>query len=281
MNEERRQTIVKEIDYWSRSKLLPQQYCDFLLNLYVDPDQEEDPKKRQASSRGIGKAVMAASQASGKQWLLTFGFFTLISLVVLYFNAFHPLLQIGVVASAVVISLIISQRVRKRNEATGLVIGGVGMLLMLGAGMYILNFHGVEEWYWQASLLGFCSVFWIVYGISARIHILHLCGWVASLLVYAWLLSRLTDSPAWYGIQLYWLPLSGLFGWASWFVHQWSKPVSAVLFVTCALVWFMPELYAMLFTLETDWLQLQLLIKIALGGILLFAMRKKWIVWVA
>lgn len=45
MNEERRQTIVKEIDYWSRSKLLPQQYCDFLLNLYVDPDQEEDPKK--------------------------------------------------------------------------------------------------------------------------------------------------------------------------------------------------------------------------------------------
>ena len=27
--------IVKEIEHWQRSKLLPEQYCDFLLNLYA------------------------------------------------------------------------------------------------------------------------------------------------------------------------------------------------------------------------------------------------------
>ncbi|MFX3633658.1 MAG: hypothetical protein ACE3L7_25235 [Candidatus Pristimantibacillus sp.] len=277
MNEERRQIILKEIDHWRRSKLLPDQYCDFLLNLYLDHDQET----KRESHYGVAKAVMAMQRASGKHWLLTFGFFTLISFVVLYFNAFHPLLQIGVSAGGVTLMLWFGQRLRKRNEAAGLALSGTGMLLMLGSGLYMLQLHGLDEWVWKTSLLGLCALFWIIYGIAAKVQVFHLCGWIAAVLVYAWLLSRYTEAPAWYETQLYWLPVSCLFGWSSWFVHRWSKSVSAVLFLTCALVWFMPELYAMLFMEEPVLLQLQLLLKIAVGGGLLFSMRKQWIAWVA
>jgi hypothetical protein len=277
MNEDRRQIIMKEIGHWRRSKLLPDQYCDFLLNLYADQDTVHTAREQHHT---VGKAIAAVQRATGMQWLLTFGTFTLISFVVLYFNEFHSLLQIAIVALAVGIFLRIGQRLRNRNEAAGLAITSTGMLLLLGGGLYMLNLHGLDHWAWRTSLLGFCSIFWVIYGISARIPVLHLCGWLAAALVYAWLLSQFMVNPKWYEIQLYWLPIACLFGWSCWFVNRWSKTVSAVLFLTCALIWFMPELYTMMFVDEVIWLQLQLIIKFAIGGALLFSMRKKWMVWI-
>ncbi|NIK77411.1 hypothetical protein FHS15_002547 [Paenibacillus castaneae] len=277
MNQDRRQIIVKEIDHWRRSKLLPDQYCDFLLNLYADHDTIETLKEQHNT---VGKAIAAVQRATGLQWLLTFGTFTLISFVVLYFNEFHPLLQMAVVASGTAVLLWIGGRLRTRNEAAGLSLTSTGMLLLLGGGIYMLNHHGLDEWGWKSGLVALCSLFWVVYGITARIPILHFSGWLAAILVYAWLLSHFMIDPKWYEIQLYWLPIACLFGWSSWFVHRWSKPVSAVLFLTSALVYFMPELYAIMFAEEAIWLQLQLIIKIAIGGGLLFTMRKQWMVWV-
>lgn len=277
MNQDRRQIIVKEIDHWRRSKLLPDQYCDFLLNLYADQDTVHTANVQHST---VGKAIAAVQRATGFQWLLTFGTFTLISFVVLYFNEFHPLLQMAVVVGAVAVFLWIGQRLRSRNEAAGLALTSTGMLLLLGGGLYMLNGQGLDEWGWKTALLASCSLFWVIYGIAVRIHLLHLCGWLAAILVYAWLLSQFMIDSKWYEIQLYWLPIACLFGWSSWFVHRWSKPVSAVLFLTCALVWFMPELYAMMFIDDAAMLQLQLLIKIGIGGGLLFSMRKQWMVWV-
>ncbi|WP_139994392.1 hypothetical protein [Paenibacillus paridis] len=277
MNQDRRQIIVKEIDHWRRSKLLPDQYCDFLLNLYAEQDAIPTTKEQHHT---VGKAIAAVQRATGMQWLLTFGTFTLISFVVLYFNEFHPLLQMAVVSLAVVLFLRIGQRLRRRNEAAGLAITSTGMLLLLGGGLYMLNLHEIDHWGWKTGLVAFCSLFWVVYGITARISMLHLCGWLAAILVYAWLLSQFMIDPKWYEVQLYWLPIACLFGWSSWFFNRWSKAVSAVLFVTCSLVWFMPELYSVMFVDEAIWLQLQLIIKIAVGGGLLFSMRKKWMVWV-
>jgi hypothetical protein len=277
MNQDRRQIILKEIDHWRRSKLLPDQYCDFLMNLYADQDAIQTTREQHHT---VGKAIAAVSRATGMQWLLTFGTFTLISFVVLYFNEFHPLLQIAVVIGGAGVFLRIGQRLRKRNEAAGLAITSTGMLLLLGGGLYMLNVHSLDQWGLKTGLLALCSLFWVIYGIAARIPVLHLCGWLAAILVYAWLLSQFMVDSKWYEVQLYWLPIACLFGWSSWFVNRWSKQVSAILFLTCTLVWFMPELYAMMFVDNAIWLQLQLIVKIAVGGALLFSMRKKWMVWV-
>ncbi|MDQ0111694.1 hypothetical protein [Paenibacillus harenae] len=282
MNSDRRQIVVREIEHWRRSKLLPDQYCDFLLNLYADQDMDSQSSRSSGGSSHARKAVAAVQQATGMQWFLTFGTFTLISFVVFYFSVFHPLLQIGVIVLGAVVLLWLGQRLRRHNEAAGLAITGIGMLLLLGGGLFMFSLHEISLWWNQVALLGFCALLWIAYGIKAHIPVLHLCGWITSILVYAWLLSHYTGEAKWYEIQLYWLPLACLFGWGSWFVHRWRKAVSAVFFVTCALVWFMPELYAMLFSEDEiiAWLQLQLIVKIAVGGGLLFLMRKKWMVWI-
>lgn len=278
MNQERRQIIVREIDHWRRSKLLPDQYCDFLLNLYADPEEIVKPGP---PTHTVGKAIAAVQRATGKQWFLTFGTFTLISFVVLYFSRFHPAMQIAVIALAVSVFLWFGKRLRSRNESLGLTLIGVGMLTLLGGGLHMLELHELQHWGWKASMLGLCALFWVVYGIVAHVHILHQCGWLAGLLLYGWLLSKFTNSPEWYEVQLFWLPLAILFGWCSWFFHRWTKPASAILFLTCSLAWFMPELYTIVIIQDSAWLQLQLLVKIAIGGALLFALRKQWMVWVA
>lgn len=277
MEQDRRAIVLKEIQHWSRSKLLPEQYCEFLLNLYSDPDT---PRPAPQPNHAVGKAIAAVQRATGKQWLLTFGTFTLISFVVLYFSSFHPALQIGIILLGTMAFLWFGHRFRDRSRTFSSMLVSVGALLLLGGGLHILELQELDAWGWKMGVLGGCAFFWIVYGIWRKVPMLHLCGWLTSLVLYGWLLSRLDQTPAWYEVQLYWLPIAILFGWSSWFLHRFSKSVAAVLFVVCALAWFLPELYTLLVIHETAWLQIQIIAKIALGGGLLFTLRKQWMVWV-
>ena len=46
MRDERTKTIVREIKYWKQYRLLPDEYCDFLLALYTQGETEkEQPNK--------------------------------------------------------------------------------------------------------------------------------------------------------------------------------------------------------------------------------------------
>jgi len=275
MDQEKRKVIIREIEQWQRSKLLPDQYCDFLLNLYVDAEADREP------ANFSGRAVKAIGLASWRQWLLVFVIFAVIFFVALYFSVFHPVLQIALISTSIILFLFFGQRYRSTNEAGGLALIGTGMLVMLGMGLYMLSLHGIEQWGWRVALLAFCALIWIILGIVMRIPLLHLCGWIAIFLVYASLLAHNMDEPQWYEVQLYWLPAAFVFCWCSWFFQRWSKPVAAVIFVAGVIIWFMPELYTNFFIADGAGLQLQLLAKIAAGGLLLFTLRKKWIAWVA
>ncbi|EXX91872.1 hypothetical protein BG53_15080 [Paenibacillus darwinianus] len=275
MNEDRRKTIIREIDYWRRSKLLPEQYCDFLLNLYIDEQVERTP------AGFTGKAAAAFGYSSGKHWLLAFGVIPLIYLIYLYFNAFHPALQTGLALTAVLGLLVFGQRYRTKSEAAGLAYIVLGMFFLLGIGLYLLSLNGLEGWGASSLFLTLCGLLWIIFGTAARIPILHFCGWAALILVYAVLLIKSAIGTEWYQVQLYWVPGAFVFGWFSWFVHRWSKPASAVLFITAVLLWFMPEVHSAFLVDGRSWILLQLIVKMALGGAILFAIRKQVIAWVA
>lgn len=279
MKAERRTIIVREIEHWRRSKLLPDHYCDFLLNLYADPvlapkSEEEQPKHL------VGKAIMAVSKATGKQWFYTIGFFTLISFIVLYFSVFHPALQISIILLGTFALLWFGEKIRKQHAPFGFLAIFLGHLLLLCGGLYLISQHQLSDWYWTFALIAVCSLFWIVYGMKSHLSMLHICGWLAFLLAYAMLLHELTSGQQWYEIQLYWIPLSILFFWISWFIHRWFKPSSAVLFVIGIATWFMPEIFQLVFIGEMGYLQLQLISKVIIGSLLLFVLRKQWMVWV-
>ncbi|MGD7051831.1 hypothetical protein [Sutcliffiella horikoshii] len=46
MNKQRKETIIQEIKYWKRNRLLPDQYCDYLLALYTEGEGVVPAKRR-------------------------------------------------------------------------------------------------------------------------------------------------------------------------------------------------------------------------------------------
>ena len=188
-----------------------------------------------ATFAGIaGKSVQASFW---NQWLLTFGIFSLICFVVLYFNDFHPLLQMAISLSGVLCFSVIGSGYRSKNEAAGL--GFIWYWDVLDAWVlaYICcKLHELDHGCWKAGSA--CSLFAIldcvlvlVLAFLASFLRLDCC---LSCLCLASLAITLDESPAWYEIQLYWLPLDCVFGWCSWFFHRWSRQVAAILFVAGA-----------------------------------------------
>ncbi|WP_270172263.1 hypothetical protein [Paenibacillus sp. SYP-B4298] len=275
MDQERRKVIIKEIEHWQRNKLLPDQYCNFLLNLYLVESDKREP------ANWNGKAAAALMHASGKLWFGVMAVAAILVAIFIYFNDLHPIAQVGIVLFGTAVGLWLGQRLRRKHEAMGLSVIGMGMLIMLGGGLYLLKLHELGEQNGEIAYLACCALFWIVCGITLRIPLLHLCGWIAGVMVYALMLYRNSTAPMWYDVQLYWLPASFIYAWGSWFVKRWSKSVSAILFIVAALIWFMPEIYSIVLLDDMLWVEAQLVIKMVLGGTLLFLLRKKWIAWVA
>lgn len=55
MDDHRRKIITNEIKYWKQNRMLPEHYCDFLLNLYTEGSAEGDKPqgKRSKSTTGL------------------------------------------------------------------------------------------------------------------------------------------------------------------------------------------------------------------------------------
>ncbi|MCD9024474.1 hypothetical protein [Cohnella silvisoli] len=274
LDEEKRNLIVKEIESWRRSKLLPEQYCDFLQNLYLD-DLNERPQ-------GVmGTVLKKIGQASGKQWLLSFGSFTLICFVVLYFSAFPLALQIGLTAVVTAAFVLVGGRLREKNPLRGLLSASAGMAFLLGTGFGILQLNGWANGSGPLWLLGLCAVVFVGSGIGLRFALIHWFGWMAIVVLYALILSRHVPNPSLLEVQVFWIPAALLFCWLSWFLHVRFKSAGAVLFATATILWFMPEIYSALYVVHTDWIQVEILIKIVVAGVGMFRLRKQWMEWVA
>ncbi len=274
MDEEKRNLIVKEIGAWRRNKLLPEQYCDFLQNIYLD-DLNDRPK-------GIlGNAVKKIGQASGKMWFIAFGIFSLICLVVLHFSAFPVSMQIGLSGVITAAFIGIGGKMRVENPLRGMSIIGTGMAFMAGVGFGILQLNGWAGNSGTMWLLGLCAAVWIGLGIYLRSALLHGFGWLAVVALYALLLSEHAPTPSLFGVQIYWIPASLLFLWLSWFLHVRHKSAGAVLFSTGLILWFMPEVYSALYGIHTEWIQAEILLKIVIAGVGMFRLRKQWMEWVA
>ncbi len=48
MNPQRKRMIISEIKYWKQNKLLPEHYCDFLITLYAQGEDEKEVKATEA-----------------------------------------------------------------------------------------------------------------------------------------------------------------------------------------------------------------------------------------
>lgn len=273
MNLEKRDVILREIQYWRKNRLLSEQYCDFLTNLYDDKAAVKD-------SNPI--SLHNLQQGSIKIWLFGFGIISFIFLISLYFSVFPWGLQLATAFSLLLVCYGYAGVLRERQKVMSLMLAGIGSVLTLGFGMWMISLHDLDSHIWMPIIIGACGILWVVLGSILRIGLLQYCGFVFWALLYAGFFGGIRPEASVLELELLWLPLCVLMIWLSWLLHHRIKGVSGVYFAVGATIWLMPELDSLLLRQGyPQWVSYILLLKIAVGLALLFLFRKKWIAWVA
>ncbi|WP_442603727.1 hypothetical protein [Paenibacillus sp. KN14-4R] len=275
MDDEKRKTIVNEITHWRRSRLLPEQYCDFLLNLYRDENLESE------ASFGKGKAS-TISNSHWRIWLYGVLGLSLLLFLIFHFSTMSILLQMGVSCVFVIACYMIGIGRKKNPPMVSLALCLAASLILLVSGMFLISKTEYNEASYYVGYIAICAIIWLVIGIRARQHVLHVCGWFALLFVYGWLLNWKLEGSHWAFLQLGWLGLVGIFLWIGWLMHHRGKDMAKVLFIVSLVCWFVPEVMSMMTSqgMTLDMAQLLLFGKLTIGALLLFVLRKKWIEWV-
>ncbi len=266
MDQMKRKMILKEIEYWRSSRLLPEQYCDFLRNLYIEDDAPE------TTAVGEPGARFRLRPPSPKSILYVLGLASLLLLIYLYFTSFHPVMQTGL--SIMLILLLIAIGIRRRDTKPMLAFAslGFGCLLSLFLGLLILEVNGLSEPVWTVALVAGCGLLWIAVGIVSRISVLHLCGQIALLLSYLWLIRQFHPDPAWITLQLYAIPVSLVFYALGKKLYAGLNSSGFILLIAAAIHGVAPEAYGIIFTdMPGILVQSALFIKMVIIGVLVWS----------
>lgn len=238
----KRQTILNEIEYWRNSRLLPEQYCDFLKNLYTDHDRVETSRRKFVLWR--------------KSLFIT-GTTSLFLLLLVYFNSFPPLMQtllaLIVVGALHGLGVTYADRPIPANA-----LHGAAALLLLLLGILMLQANEYAAAGYAISLIAICGGIWVGIGWFLHIPLLHLCGWICLLMAELWLIPLIHPQPGWMVLQLYTVPVAALL--AAYGNHRRAgrKAGGAVLLIASALFFLGAEGYGIIFA--------------AISGVLLYPM---------
>lgn len=278
--EEKKKIIIREIEHWRRSRLLPEQYCDFLLNIYLETDRE----KTDADNGLFGLSLSKVRDSNWKIWISFIFAIALVSFTVLNFNAFGLPMQMASSVLFLTGCYVWGGLKRRKGEPlASQILLGMASLFLLFIGVYLMKLHGIEGAVSVVCYVVFCGMIWILTGLAARLALFQLCGWVSMVFCYGWLLHQQLETINLSTLELSWVPLSILFCWLSWMICERSKQIGLVFFLLGLIVWYMPEIYGMLYAEQYGEQTVQWLFfgKLVLEASLLFAFRKKWTEWVA
>lgn len=121
MEQKRKEIIINEIKYWKQTRLLPEQYCDFLLALYTEGNRDdvEQPTK-QVPAWAI------------RVTMIMIGVFLPFALLVIYFTELSFVLQTLILSLFVIICFMIVRFFVQHKMLThiALIVGALSLLLL-------------------------------------------------------------------------------------------------------------------------------------------------------
>ena len=115
MSLQRKQIIMNEIAFWKKNKLLPEHYCDFLLTLYAQGENQGEEQTENASM-----AVLAKKQKYKVILYIVVGFLTALLLAALFVVTTAVFIPIILVAIAILSFLYIAIKLVKNKSLMAL-----------------------------------------------------------------------------------------------------------------------------------------------------------------
>jgi hypothetical protein len=305
LDDQRKRTIIAEIENWRRNHLLPEHYCIFLLNLYTEGERPTTPATSSKQGRGgadssvtrsgkvtgQGSATEVAyayarrevSPVTGKMilaWLV--GAFIIAGLILLafHFNRFQIPMQITIFACFALVFYILAVVFRHSTPQFTHLFIGLCFLILIWGGVY-----SIQQLNGSLALiliyLGILCVFLCANAFVFGFTYLLYCGMLGLALLYGIATKdRVGDDYTWWGAELYWVPLACILTGLGFMMHQ-ANPKWAGVFAICGLLAFFGAEVQSLYIPDAprDLIQLLLFIKVFMASAFFFLTRGYWYAW--
>ena len=177
MSNQRKQIILNEITFWKQNKLLPEHYCDFLMTLYTEGEQEH------ASIGNAREAVKAKEKRKGQGWYFLVPLMA-IALVAATFIV-ESLLFVAIPALLIALILVIvGIRILKKTELLSLVFHLSAALIILGVSLkFCLTYFAGDNIALYTTLIANC-ILWLIAGIGLRLVYFTIAGGLGIIAIF-------------------------------------------------------------------------------------------------
>lgn len=170
MNDTRKKIILKEIHFWKQNKMLPEQYCNYLIALYSEG--EDDQPFLYEKRKWLNQSELYFS--------LLFLMLIIISIVITYITDFPIEMQTLFLAVFVFILLLSWRFFRKKGKNPLVIfITGAFLLLLYTVQLNDAFFASKASSLYMMLLLN--SFIWLTAGIWRRVPFFILSGAIATL----------------------------------------------------------------------------------------------------
>ncbi|PWK08421.1 hypothetical protein [Tumebacillus permanentifrigoris] len=279
MNPEQKRVILQEIRHWRDSKLLPAEYCDFLMNLYAEG--ESFSAEQSYPERGSGNRI----KGSVNRILPGLGVLLVCLVVVFNFTWFPMPMQIAILTIASIVPYFLAKRQGRTQPFARVGWLAVGALLLVGDGYYSLWVNGVAED--TQALLGVMTVvffLWVLIGGIGRSRLIGSGGLAGLLLIYAKLLelSAMTSTATYNLLHLFWILPAALFVFVSFLLGRNRVYLAPVFLLFGVVAIFGPEVWMLVNSTPMDlFVQGIIFLKLALLISLLIVFRLDLRYWMS
>lgn len=171
MENQRKKIIINEILFWKKNKLLPDQYCNFLMTLYSEGEEVE-----LNTDVGPNKALKAKEQQKRRTMYVLFAVLAAVLLSVPFFVSKFSGVIIGIIG-IVGISLMISAFIlAKKNKLMALILQVIAALLVFGVSVKFGNAYFEQNNLVLYLLLIANCLLWLVSGLTMKLLYFTLSG---------------------------------------------------------------------------------------------------------
>lgn len=173
LSRERKKMIVNEILYWKESRLLPREYCDFLIALYTEGDGIQ-PKQQLWKKSAFFLDIMLI--------LLMLP----LSFLVIYFTQFSPVMQTFIIFLFLLFLSVHIAVFRKNNSIYFHLALIIFLLVFFILSVHLVNLMTEMNRFIQGVVL-LNVLAWVVLGYSKKYHYLTASGIIGVLLLVIFL----------------------------------------------------------------------------------------------
>jgi hypothetical protein len=179
MNQQRKEIILKEIEYWKKNRLLPEQYCNYLLTLYSEGEHQTSKGKNKFTFKSIVSILSAL-----------FLFLLPVVLLANYFTEMSFRLQTTINFILLAIYSTLTLFYYKKNRLYHIVFMVLAFLIFFVATIEVAEYFFSTNTFVLGGIVVFHCLLWYLFGRRFQLNYLKISGLIGFVLIVSYIITQ-------------------------------------------------------------------------------------------